>query len=94
MAIKQSESSQHAQLQRVNSRDISLSSDDLAKLNEMAARQSAGDESQIDLSDIPEMTADELAALRPARDFEPFRRWQDQHFLPEHIAKFEAALRR
>ena len=67
-----------------------LSAKQQADLKRLAALP----DEQIDFSDIPELTDEQLANMRPARDFEAFRRWQDQHATPEQIAKFEEARRR
>lgn len=46
-------------------------------------------DSEIDFSDIPEITDEQWSRFRPARDFEEVRRWEDQHHSPEQIAASE-----
>ena len=64
MPNKSSESSQPEKLIRVSANAIRskpLSEDQMAVLKEMAAGQAAGDDSDIDYSDIPPLTDEQLA---------------------------------
>jgi hypothetical protein len=67
---KSSASSQPEKLVTVNADDIwkkPLSEQQEQVLKEMAARQAAGDDSEIDYSDIPALTDEQLARAIPAR---------------------------
>lgn len=67
---KSSASSQPEKLVTVNADDIwkePLSEQQEQVLKEMAARQAAGDDSEIDYSDIPALTDEQLARAFPAR---------------------------
>jgi uncharacterized protein (DUF4415 family) len=50
-------------------RDYKPSQAELKKLREIAARQARGDDSQIDYSDIPPMTPEQLASMVSLREF-------------------------
>jgi len=66
---KSSASSQPAKLVSVSAEDIfrkPLTKRQKAILNRIAKRQAAGDDSEIDFSDIPELTDEQLAQFRRA----------------------------
>jgi len=70
MPNKSSESSQPEELTRVSAEDMRnkpLSEDQKAVLKTMAAKQAAGDDSDVDYSDIPALTDEQLARAIPGR---------------------------
>ncbi len=71
MEKKSPESSQPERLIRVNSEDIwnkPLTEKELETLTRHAAQQAAGDDSDINYSDIPPLTAEQLASMTRLRD--------------------------
>jgi len=72
MAKKSSASSRPVRLRSVTSEDIrnrKWSEKERAALRRMAASQAAGDDSDIDFSDIPPLTDEQLARMVRLRDF-------------------------
>jgi uncharacterized protein (DUF4415 family) len=77
MAKKLSALSRPARLKRMKSADIkrrSLTNRESQTLQGIAARQSAGDDSRINLKDIPRLTNQQLAAMVRFRDVRPRKR--------------------
>jgi hypothetical protein len=71
MARKSSESSRPARLVSMTSEDIfnkPFTEAEKAMLRRIAARQAAGDDSDIDFSDIPPLTDEQLASMTRFRD--------------------------
>jgi uncharacterized protein (DUF4415 family) len=71
MAKKLSVSSQPEELVRMTSEDIKnrkWSEAEKEAIRQMAAKQAAGDDSDIDYSDIPRLTAEQLASMVRLRD--------------------------
>jgi hypothetical protein len=58
-------------------RNTPLSQADREALEKMAERQAAGDDSQIDYSDIPQLTDEQLANAFRFRDREKNPQWQE-----------------
>jgi len=74
MAKKLSASFRPAKLVRVKSEDIlrkPLTKSQQTAVNRLAARQKAGDDSQINFEDIPPLTASQLAAMTRLRGRKP-----------------------
>jgi uncharacterized protein (DUF4415 family) len=74
MAKKLSASSQPARLKRMSSEDIKsrrLTNREGQAVRVIAARQAAGDNSRIDLNDIPRLTGRQLADMVRFRDVRP-----------------------
>ena len=69
MAKKSSTSPRPAQLVSMRSEGIRNSRWTDRVLLRIAARQAAGDDSDIDYSDIPPLTDEQLARMVPLRDF-------------------------
>lgn len=72
MAKKSSVSSRHAGLKSMSSEDIKRrpwTEEERQALRHAASRQAAGDDSDIDFSDIPPMTEEQLANMVRFRDF-------------------------
>lgn len=69
MAKKSSTSPRPAQLVSMRSEEIRNSRWTDRVLLRIAARQAAGDDSDIDYSDIPPLTDEQLARMVPLRDF-------------------------
>jgi uncharacterized protein (DUF4415 family) len=71
MAKKLSASSPRERLRSVRSEDISnrpWTESELRTLRRVARRQALGDDSHIDLTDIPPLTEEQLAAMVPFRE--------------------------
>lgn len=71
MAKKSSASSQPARLKSMKSEDIrnrQWTEEERKILRRVAARQAAGDDSGIDLNDIPRLTDEQLASMTRLRD--------------------------
>lgn len=74
MAKKSSVSSQPAGLKRMRSADIKNQTwieEDRKTMRRHAAKQAAGDESDIDFEDIPRLSDDQLAQMVRLRDIRP-----------------------
>jgi uncharacterized protein (DUF4415 family) len=74
MKKKSSASSRPEQLVRVRSEDIfnkPLTKSQQKRMEKIAARQAAGDDSQINFDDIPPLTDEQLARMVRARDLPP-----------------------
>ena len=74
MAKKSSESSQPARLKSMRSEDIKnrkWTEKERQTLHRVARRQTAGDDSRINLKDIPRLTNDQLANMVRLRDARP-----------------------
>jgi hypothetical protein len=69
-----------------------LSEEEQARIARIAYRQGKG-ETVEEEGLLSEEDKSRIARYRPARDFEHFRRWQDQH-RPEMVQAFEEARRR
>lgn len=102
MKKKSSESSRRGKLASVSADYIfnkPLTAKQKAVLRKIKARQDAGDDSDIDFSDIPELTEEQLAsAKRPARRLVAARLDQDvmewlQSFGPGYSSRINAILR-
>ena len=77
MAKKLSGSSQPARLKSMSSEDIKsrrLTKREGQAVGVIAARQAAGDDSRINLNDIPRLTVRQLAAMVRFRDVRPRKR--------------------
>ena len=74
MAKKLSASSRREKLKRMTSEDIRRrrwTRSEIAAIRRIAARQAAGDDSDIDFSDIPPLTEEQLAGMIRLRDVRP-----------------------